>query len=139
MGTPYGTFSLRILVPKNDRLSVRLGSGRAPSECSVDLGAHHLARKHFMSWWKNLFAPTPAEDDLHRSNAQGKGTFHPGLALRRLMSVPAIGSLLIVVYALRYTRIDFLDIFSVISVGLMADGAPRPTDRIRAWSKSLIG
>jgi hypothetical protein len=58
MGTPYGTFSLRILVPKNDRLSVRLGSGRAPSGCSVDLGAHHLARKHFMSWWKNLFAPT---------------------------------------------------------------------------------
>jgi hypothetical protein len=51
------------------------------------------------------------------------GAFRPGLALRRLMYVAAIGSLIIIVYALRYARTDALAVLSIASVGLMAGGA----------------
>jgi len=82
-----------------------------------------------MQWWKKLLAvavttlgisPTPPDDSQSGKDAKGKGKFHPGLALRRLMYVAAIGSLLIAIYAFRYGREGFFEVFSV---GLMAGGA----------------
>ena len=66
-----------------------------------------------------VLGPTEAENQ----DAVPQGTFHPGSALRRLMYVAAIGSLIILIYALRYARTDVLDILSIASVGLMAGGA----------------
>jgi len=74
-----------------------------------------------MRWWKKLLAIAETEDDARSGReAQSKGIFHPGLALRRLMYVAVIGSLLILTYAFRYGREGFFEIFSV---GLMAAGA----------------
>src|SRR5438105_371895 len=72
-----------------------------------------------MSWLKQFIGFRGFREE----DPPGKDKFHPGIALRRLMYVAAIGTLLIVIYALRYGWRDLGTIVTVMSVGIMAGGA----------------